>query len=165
MNEVDMLSFQSEKEWLAIPRIARTVPFGYKVDPDDPDLLQPIILELEALEQAKVHLRQFGYRAVAQWLHDITGRRISAMGLQKRIKNEKLRRRRATALENLARRAEEAHAKAQSLLEARRGGYTRAAENSGDDPAKLDNGPGSGDTAGSDLCSESGASDRVSGGE
>ena len=30
------------KEWSRIPRVARTVPFGYKEDPDDADFLLPI---------------------------------------------------------------------------------------------------------------------------
>lgn len=114
--EKDQLSFQT-KEWKAIPRIARVVPFGYRVDDDNPDLLQPIILELEALEKAKVHLRQFSYREVANWLTKVTGRYISHMGLQKRVKNEQRRRSKARTFELWARRAEEARRKAEKLTQ------------------------------------------------
>ena len=41
------------KEWNRIPRVARTIPFGYEVDPEDADFLLPIKDELDALEQAK----------------------------------------------------------------------------------------------------------------
>ena len=34
-------------EWLPIPRIARTIPFGYEQDEDDPNLLVPIKKELD----------------------------------------------------------------------------------------------------------------------
>ena len=37
---------KEEREWVAIPRIARTIPFGYTVDENDPDLLQPVKLEI-----------------------------------------------------------------------------------------------------------------------
>ena len=30
------------KEWNRIPRVARTIPFGYEADPDDADFLLPI---------------------------------------------------------------------------------------------------------------------------
>lgn len=114
--EADQLSFQT-KEWRAIPRVARVVPFGYRIDDDDPHLLQPIILELEALEKAKVHLRQFSYREVANWLTQVTGRKISHMGLLKRIKNEQRRRDKARTFELWAKRIEEARDKAKALTE------------------------------------------------
>ena len=38
---------KEENEWVPIPRIARTVPFGYKQDDEDPDILQPIQIELD----------------------------------------------------------------------------------------------------------------------
>ena len=43
------LKDEDEKQWVKIPRIARTVPFGYKVNDNDNDVLDPIELELEAL--------------------------------------------------------------------------------------------------------------------
>ena len=32
---------KEDNEWIPIPRIARTVPFGYKQDDEDPDQDQP----------------------------------------------------------------------------------------------------------------------------
>jgi len=49
---------KEQNEWVAIPRIARTVPFGYKQDEADPDLLQPIQIELDLLEKARIYLRR-----------------------------------------------------------------------------------------------------------
>lgn len=77
------------KKWLVVPRIARTIPFGYKIDPEDDDLLLPIPLELEALEKAKRHLKNYSYRDVAKWLEEVTGRYISHIGLMKRIQNDR----------------------------------------------------------------------------
>jgi hypothetical protein len=31
-----------DDDFLPIPRIARTIPFGYKEDPDDKDMLLPV---------------------------------------------------------------------------------------------------------------------------
>ena len=46
-------------------RIARTVPFGYKVSEQDEKLLEPIQEELEAIEQAKQYIKSCSYREVA----------------------------------------------------------------------------------------------------
>lgn len=119
-SEADQLVFQT-KNWSAIPRISRTVPFGYRVDDDDPDLLQPVVLELEALEKAKVHLLQFSTREVAQWLTETTGREISHEGLRKRLNNESNRRRKEKALRKWAKRIEEVRAKADKILKTRTG--------------------------------------------
>lgn len=116
-SEADQLSFTVKGEWLPLPRISRTVPFGYVEDEDDPDLLQPVVLELEALEIAKVHLKQFSYRDVARWLSKTTGRQISHMGLKKRVDNERRRRRKAAVLKDWANRADSARAKANKALE------------------------------------------------
>lgn len=114
--EADQLVLQTKK-WSAIPRIARTVPFGYQVDPDNPDLLQPVLLELEALEKAKKHLKQWSYRDVADWLSTVSGRYISHVGLKKRIDNERKRKSAARFFEQWADRSEKARAKAQRLYE------------------------------------------------
>ena len=55
---------KEENEWLPVPRIARTVPFGYEVDPEDEDLLLPIPKELDHLEKAKAYVRQYSLRQV-----------------------------------------------------------------------------------------------------
>lgn len=118
--EVDQLSFQT-KDWSAIPRIARTVPFGYRVDDNDPDLLQPIIFELEALALAKKHLKKYSYREVAEWLTATTGRYISHMGLKKRLDNERRRKRAATVLAEWTKTIERRKRKAEALLTQRVG--------------------------------------------
>ena len=65
----------SGKDWVAVPRIARTVPFGYMVYEDDSEVLQPVILELEALQRAKKYRDQgYSLRVVAAWLEQVTGR-------------------------------------------------------------------------------------------
>ena len=64
-------------------RIARTVPFGYKVSEQDDKLLEPIQEELEAIEQAKQYIKSCSYREVAGWIERKTGRYISAPGLRK----------------------------------------------------------------------------------
>ena len=42
---------KEENKWVQIPRIARTVPFGYKQNEEDPDILDPIPTELDLLER------------------------------------------------------------------------------------------------------------------
>ena len=79
---------KEQGEWIKIPRIARTVPFGYKLDENDSTVLIPIPLELEAIEQARNHVRQFSYRDVANWISTHTDRYISHTGLRKRLANK-----------------------------------------------------------------------------
>ena len=67
-----------------IKRKARTIPFGYKLA-EDPDYIEPIESELEALEEAKKFLKTCSYREVAIWLTRKTGRYISYVGLRKRV--------------------------------------------------------------------------------
>src|SRR5210317_1827490 len=52
------LKDEEQKEWIQIPRIARTVPFGYKLNEEDSDLLDPIPFELEAIEVARKNEKQ-----------------------------------------------------------------------------------------------------------
>ena len=99
---------KEEEEWVAIPKIARTVPFGYVVDENDPDVLQPVKLELDLLEQARAYTRQYSYRQVANWLTKETGRYISHTGLRKRIEVDKRRKRTITIKRKFARRLEKA---------------------------------------------------------
>ena len=65
------------KLWLRIPRISRYVPFGYEIDPEDNEWLNPIPKELELLELAKKHLKQYSLRQVAAWLTTQSGRELS----------------------------------------------------------------------------------------
>ena len=106
---------KEENEWIPIPRIARTIPFGYEVDHDDPDVLLPIQHELDMLEQAKKYLKQYSYREVANWLTRNTGRDISHVGLRKRLDNERQRKNKAASLRRWAKYAEKAIAKAQEI--------------------------------------------------
>ena len=83
------LKDEDQKEWIQIPRIARTVPFGYRINEDDRELLDPIPYELEALELARRHVKQYSLRQVANWLTTKTGRQISHIGLRKRLLHER----------------------------------------------------------------------------
>ena len=112
------------KEWKRIPRVARTVPFGYKEDPNDKDFLLPIKEELDALEQAKSHLQQYSYREVANWLSKEAGRYISHMGLKKRIQVERRRKKSATIKRELTRRLEKAIKEIEKIETERTGSYT-----------------------------------------
>ena len=112
---------KEENEWIPIPRIARTVPFGYKQDDEDPDILQPIPIELDLLEKARSHVNQYSYREVANWLSANTGRYISHVGLRKRLQNERQRKNQAKSLRKWAEYAETAIAKAKAIEEERTG--------------------------------------------
>lgn len=109
--------FTPTKDWKPIPRISRTIPFGYRVDPDDNKILLPNVFELEALEKARGYLKRFSYRAVSEWLENVTGRKLSYVGLKKRLEAESARQRRASSTEYWARRYKEAEEKARSLKE------------------------------------------------
>jgi len=117
-------------EWKPVVRSGRIMPFGYREDPTDPDVLLPIPEELELLEQAKKHLKKYSYRAVAAWLSEQSGRPISHVGLYKRIKLEYKRKTEAATHRYFAERYKEAISKAEKL-EARVGGAaTRGETNS-----------------------------------
>ena len=92
------LKDDSQTEWIQIPRIARIIPFGYRINKDDMDLLDPIPYELEALELARKYVNQYSYRQVANWLTKKTGREISHVGLRKRLMHEKQRKNQARTL-------------------------------------------------------------------
>tara|TARA_R100001082_G_scaffold40315_1_gene21297 strand:+ start:1981 stop:2376 length:396 start_codon:yes stop_codon:yes gene_type:complete len=111
------------KEWTRIPRVARTIPFGYREDPEDKDYLLPIQEELDALEQAKKHLIQYSYREVANWLSKETGRTITHMGLKKRIEVERKRKKSVKIKRELTRRLEKAIKEISKLEEERTGSY------------------------------------------
>ena len=115
------LKDKEQKEWSQIPRIARTVPFGYKVNETDNELLDPISYELEALELARKYVNQYSYRQVAQWLTKKTGRDISHVGLRKRLMNERQRKNKARTLKSWTEWAEKAIQKAKAYEEERTG--------------------------------------------
>ena len=100
---------------IPIPRIARTVPFGYELDPEDNNLLNPIKIELDLLEQARKYIKQYSYRQVANWLSKNSGRDISHVGLMKRLKNERQRQNQALSLRKWADYAQKAIKKPKRL--------------------------------------------------
>ena len=104
-----------EYEWLSVVRVGRVVPFGYRQDPEDDDILLPIPVELEALEEAKKYLKQYSYRDVANWLSEKSGRYISHVGLMKRVKLERQRKAEASTQQYYAQRYKEAAQKAATL--------------------------------------------------
>ena len=104
-----------DEDFLPIPRIARTIPFGYKEDPNDNDQLLPIPRELRALEKAKEYLQQYSYREVSNWLTKQTERSISHMGLKKRIESEQSNKRRSATLRQWAERYKTAISKAEEI--------------------------------------------------
>ena len=111
------------KSWRRIPRIARTVPFGYEVDEEDNDFLLPVSIQLNALDKAKEHLRQYSYREVALWLSKEAGRYISHMGLKKRIDIERRRKKSTTIKRELTRRLEKAIKEIEKIETERTGSY------------------------------------------
>ena len=117
---------KEEQQWVAIPRIARTIPFGYATDENDPDILQPVKIELDLLEKAREYIKQYSYREVANWLTKNSGREISHVGLMKRLKNERSRKNQATSLRKWANYAEKAISKAKELEESRTGAKAEA---------------------------------------
>ena len=112
---------KEENEWIQIPRIARTVPFGYKQNEEDPDILDPIPTELDLLEKARAYINQYSYREVANWLSTNSGRYISHVGLRKRLQHERQRKNQAKSLRKWAEYAETAIAKAKAIEEERTG--------------------------------------------
>ena len=93
---------KEENEWIQIPRIARTVPFGYKQNEEDPDILDPIPTELDLLEKARQHVNQYSYREVANWLSTNSNRYISHVGLRKRLQNERQRKNQVASIRKLS---------------------------------------------------------------
>ena len=111
-----------EYEWRPVVRVGTHVPFGYRQDPDDCDILLPIPEELELFEKAKKFLKQYSYREVAAWLSTQSKRYISHVGLYKRVKIEQQRKNEASTQRYLAQRYKEALQKAEKL-ETQRLGY------------------------------------------
>ena len=102
------LTREGRTNYRSIPRLARVIPFGYEIDPEDNNMLVPIPFQLDALVQAKKHLKSYSLREVATWLTNITGRSISHMGLKKRMEMERSRRTKASAAKTWLARAEKA---------------------------------------------------------
>jgi hypothetical protein len=71
-------------ESIKIKKRARTIPFGFKQS-QDPEYLEPVKEELDALRQAREYSKTCSLRETAQWLHRKTGRYISHVGLRKAL--------------------------------------------------------------------------------
>ena len=108
--------------WYPVVRVGRHIPFGYKQDPEDQDILLPIEDELELYEKAKKFLKQYSYRDVANWLSTQSGRYISHVGLMKRVKIEQKRKTAASNKRYLAQRYKEALEKAEKIEASIQGG-------------------------------------------
>lgn len=117
MAESSEKEFTPTRDWKPIPRHSRTIPFGYRVDPEDDKVLLPNVFELEALEKARGYVKRFSYRAVAEWLEAVTGRKLSYVGLKKRLEAEIVRQRRASSSKYWARRYKKAEETARRLEE------------------------------------------------
>tara|TARA_E500000178_G_scaffold298171_1_gene305219 strand:+ start:206 stop:607 length:402 start_codon:yes stop_codon:yes gene_type:complete len=115
------LKDEEQKEWIQIPRIARTIPFGYKINEEDSELLDPIPYELEAIELARKYVNQYSYRQVANWLTKKTGRDISHTGLRKRLIHERHRKNKARTLRKWSEYAQKAIQKAKEIEQGRVG--------------------------------------------
>ena len=121
------VGLKDDNEWLEIPRISKTIPFGYKAHKTDDKLLVPIIEELEALDLAKEYLHEYSYREVARWLSDRTGREISYVGLRKRVQIEKQRKSKAATYKTWLKKYESALHKLEEI-ESKRTGSTKTKE-------------------------------------
>ena len=111
-------------DWQPVVRVGRTIPFGYEQDPKDKDILLPIADELNLLEKAKKFLKQYSYREVSNWLSHQSGRRISHVGLIKRVKIEQKRKKAAANQRYFAERYKKALEKAEKLENERVGRRT-----------------------------------------
>ena len=81
---MEYLYYQLKMEPVKIKKNARTIPFGFKQS-QDPEYLEPVKEELDALRQAEEYSKTCSLRETAQWLHSKTGRYISHVGLRKRL--------------------------------------------------------------------------------
>jgi len=66
-------------------RSSSTIPFGYKLDENNTELLAPVPEELEALDKVLPMIKDkvLSLREGAMWLEHSTGRSLSHMGLKK----------------------------------------------------------------------------------
>ncbi len=66
-------------------RSSSTIPYGYKLDDDNTELLTPVTSELDALDKVLPMIKDktLSLREGSMWLESTTGRKISHMGLKK----------------------------------------------------------------------------------
>jgi len=108
-------SIEEDFVYTPVVRAGSIVPWGYEQDPDDRQILLPIPEQLDLLEEAKEHLKQYSLRDVANWLHKESGRPISATGLRNRLNIEQKRHRKSLIYRTLAKQLEEALKKAKRI--------------------------------------------------
>ena len=118
------LKDEEQKDWIQIPRIARTIPFGYTINEEDNELLDPVPYELEAIDLARKYVKQYSYREVANWLTTKTGRDISHVGLRKRLMHEQQRKNQARTLRKWSEYAKKAIETAEAYESQRTGAKT-----------------------------------------
>tara|TARA_R100001129_G_scaffold148658_1_gene110343 strand:- start:8303 stop:8731 length:429 start_codon:yes stop_codon:yes gene_type:complete len=131
----DPVGLKDDKDWLEIPRISKTIPFGYEEHKKDDKLLVPIVEELEALELAKEYLNEYSYREVAGWLSERTGREISHVGLRKRVQTERQRKSKAKTYKAWLKKYESALKKLEEI-ESKRTGATKKEERGREEQAQ-----------------------------
>jgi hypothetical protein len=120
-----------EKEWHTVVRLGNTnkgIPYGYKVCYDNDALLEPIPYELEALELAKSHLKQYSYADVCIWLEKQTGRPITQQALRRRVDIDLKRKKATTAKRFLAQRLQKILKEIETLEKNRIGAYSTHGE-------------------------------------
>ena len=93
----------------------------YEKNEEDPDILNPIPFELEAIEMARKYVKQYSFRQVANWVTQKTGREISHVGLRKRLMHEQQRKNKARTLKRWSEYAQKAIEKAKAIEESRIG--------------------------------------------
>ncbi len=115
-------------EWERIPNLTynKVIPFGYELDANDNEWLNPISKELELLELAKAHVKRYSYRNVAAWLTAQSGRHISHTGLQRRIDVERKRKAAATLKRYYAKKLQRIIEQIEALEHQRTGAKTRS---------------------------------------
>jgi hypothetical protein len=81
---------ETTKNYKPRRRIARHIPFGYKLDPHDDGWLVPVEVELDALNEVMPMIRDkvLSLSEATAWLEYETGRVITNEGLRKRVKTE-----------------------------------------------------------------------------
>lgn len=69
-------------------RTSSTIPFGYKIDDNNPEYIQEITDELNALNKILPMIKSgaLSTREGAMWLKHQTGRSISHVALHKKVK-------------------------------------------------------------------------------
>lgn len=108
-------------EFYPIVRVGRIIPFGYYESEEDSNVLIPIPEELLLLEDAKEHLKSYSLRDVSKWLTAKSGRYISHVGLDRRVKSEQTKAKDFLNSRQLAKKFRDAYHTARMIEESRLG--------------------------------------------